>query len=620
MASNMRPMKKFYFSDLEDRVPEPPTPHSDTREFFWQLFAAASIVLGGWYLWWRWTESLNMDAVWFSYPMVIAESCAYVGMLLFFHNLWRNADFEQLPPPHLASECVSEGTDRQISVDLFLPTYDEDPELVRYSIVDSKNIRYPHSIKLNIYVLDDGRRDAMREVAEQEGVGYITRDNNLGFKAGNLRNAMEQTTGDFIVICDADTRPFPSMLENTMGYFRDLDVAWVQTPQWFYDIPQGQSISQVWQKRAGVVGGMLAKGIEKIWGEIKVGEDPFINDPKLFYDIILRRRNSVHASFCCGAGSVHRREAVMEAALKVYGNHVDKHVSKLSRAIKDPELKKDFEDEMSRQMALETELTPYKFHVSEDIYTSIVLHSDRTRNWKSVLHPQVESKMLSPLDLQTWIVQRFKYAGGTIDIGINDNPVFSGGMNIRQKLMYSMTFWSYLAPLWNIIFLSAPIVALFTGIAPVSAYSTDFFLHLLPFLLIHEMASILGMWGISNFKGRALNLAFFSTNFRAIWTVLRGQKISFPTTPKERQDGTFLHLVIPQLTVIALTLAGIAYASVMCWFEPSNEAIGMLVVNTFWGMNNVISMSVLVKAATWKPEESPVENTVPAQQQEIFVS
>lgn len=616
----MSSLKKFYFTEFEDRVPEPPTPHSDMREFFWQLFASASIVLGGWYLWWRWTASLNMDAVWFSYPMVIAESCAYVGMLLFFHNLWRNADFEQLPPPHLASECVSEGTDRKISVDLFLPTYDEDPELVRYSIIDSKNIRYPHSIDMNIYVLDDGRRDAMRKVAEEEGVGYISRDNNIGFKAGNLRNAMEQTTGDFIVICDADTRPFPSMLENTMGYFRDLDVAWVQTPQWFYDIPQGESISKVWRKKAGFIGGALASGIESIWGEIKVGEDPFINDPKLFYDIILRRRNSVHASFCCGAGSVHRREAVMEAALKVYSDHVDKQVKKLSRAIKDPELKQDFEEEMGRQMALETELTPYKFHVSEDIYTSIVLHSDRSRNWKSVLHPQVESKMLSPLDLQTWIVQRFKYAGGTIDIGINDNPVLSGGMRFRQKLMYAMTFWSYLAPLWNVIFLAAPIVALFTGIAPVSAYSTDFFLHLLPFLLIHEMASILGMWGISNFKGRALNLAFFSVNLRAIWTVLRGRKISFPTTPKERQDGTFLHLVIPQLAVIGLTLAGIIYASIRCWFEPSAEVIGMLVVNVFWGMNNVISMSVLVKAATWKPEEVVSDSAVEARQQEVYVS
>ena len=53
-------------------------------------------------------------------------------------------------------------------------------------------------------------------------------------------------------------------------------------------------------------------------------------------------------------------------------------------------------------------LTPYKFHVSEDIYTSIVLHSDREREWKSYQHPYVESKMLSPQDLLTWTIQRYK--------------------------------------------------------------------------------------------------------------------------------------------------------------------------------------------------------------------
>ena len=52
-------------------------------------------------------------------------------------------------------------------------------------------------------------------------------------------------------------------------------------------------------------------------------------------------------------------------------------------------------------MALETELTPYKFHVSEDIYTSMVLHEDRPRTWKSVYHPLVETRMLSPQDLLT---------------------------------------------------------------------------------------------------------------------------------------------------------------------------------------------------------------------------
>jgi hypothetical protein len=53
---------------------------------------------------------------------------------------------------------------------------------------------------------------------------------------------MEQTSGDFIVICDADTRLLPTILEHTLGYFRDPDVAWVQTPQWFYDIPEGVAL------------------------------------------------------------------------------------------------------------------------------------------------------------------------------------------------------------------------------------------------------------------------------------------------------------------------------------------------------------------------------------------
>jgi len=64
----------------------------------------------------------------------------------------------------------------------------------------------------------------------------------IGFKAGNMRNAMEKTSGDFIVICDADTRIFPTFLVNNLGYFRDPKVAWVQTPQWFFDLPEGKNL------------------------------------------------------------------------------------------------------------------------------------------------------------------------------------------------------------------------------------------------------------------------------------------------------------------------------------------------------------------------------------------
>lgn len=46
------------------------------------------------------------------------------------------------------------------------------------------------------------------------GVRYVSRERSVGFKAGNVRNVTEHTTGEFLVICDADTRPFPPLLEH----------------------------------------------------------------------------------------------------------------------------------------------------------------------------------------------------------------------------------------------------------------------------------------------------------------------------------------------------------------------------------------------------------------------
>jgi cellulose synthase (UDP-forming) len=594
-------LKHFDFVKYDARRPEPPVPHSDSREILWQFLATTTAGVGLWYMWWRWTASLNWDAPWFSIPMVLAETCAFVGLLLFIHNLWCNKDVGKRAPPARRKDCIPDADNEPISVDVFIPTYSEDPELVRYSIRDAKALDRPHNLDLRIHILDDGRRPEMKSVADQEGVNYITRTNNVGFKAGNLRNAMEQTSGDFLLICDADTRVFPSFLEDTLGYFRDFDVAWVQTPQWFYDIPEGHRLPDVWQNVLGAAGRKMAAIVESIAGPIQVGRDPFINDPKLFYDVFLRRRNVVFGSFCCGAGSIHRREAVMEAAVKAFAAQVDDSVNVYGRDVENLELRRGLEDMMRHQFALETEITPYKFHVSEDIYTSIVLHSDPERNWKSVLHPEIESKMLSPLDLQSWIVQRFKYAGGTIDICVNDNPVFRKGMSLRKKLMYAMTFWSYLAPLWNVVFLSAPIIALFTGVAPVSAYSSEFFRHLLPFLLLHETACLVGMWGVENFQGRSLNLAFFSINLRAIWTVLKGEKIKFPVTPKERQDGRFLHLVVPQLAVAGLTALAIIFGAAKAYLSGDPELTGIWLVNAFWGLNNILAMSSLIRAAVWKP-------------------
>lgn len=596
-----------YFTQFEDRRPEPPLPYSASREILWQFLATIALVVGAWYIWWRWTHSLNPDAMWFAVPLAFAETCAFFGMILFVFNLWKDQPIELEDAPatlYDVSPSHPEG-ERAITVDVMFTTYDEDPELVRLGILDAKQMTYPHSIDVRIHILDDGRRPEMKIVSEEEGVNYIIRETNEGFKAGNLRNAMEQTSGDFLVICDADTRPFPTMLSNTLGYFRDEKMAWVQTPQWFYDLPEGESLTQKMQDRFGENGRKIGAVTERIFGPIKCGADPFVNDPKMFYDIILRRRDWVNASFCCGAGSIHRREAVMEAALRSFGSKVEQRTFAVEETItvssKERDVAPELMEAIRTEAAVTEVLTPYRFHVSEDIYTSIVLHSDKQRGWKSKQHPYVESKMLSPQDLLTWTVQRFKYAGGSLDILANDNPLFRRGMSFGQRMMYGTTFYSYLAPLWNIIFLFAPIVYLLTGISPVTAYSHEFFLRLIPFLVTLELAIMVGTWGIAGYASKASYLSFFPLGMKAIFAVARGQNISFKVTPKVRQSGSFLQLVKPQITVIALTIFGTIWAFGALMIGDTSHSASGVVANTLWGINNCIAMAGMVSAALWQP-------------------
>lgn len=296
----------------------------------------------------------------------------------------------------------------------------------------------------------------------------------------------------------------------------------------------------------------------------------------------------------------------MEAALKAYAESIDKEVISNSLKIRkltgETTLDAVTESGLKHQVLQDNEFTPYRFHVSEDIYTSIVLHGDAERNWKSVMHPEVESKMLSPQDLLSWTIQRFKYAGGTLDIAKNDNPVFREGMSLPQRLMYATTIWSYIGGIWNAIFLCAPLIYLFTAIAPVQAYSMDFYAHIIPFLLMTELAFMVGCWGLAGYQSKASYLAFFPNNLRAIWTVLKGEKISFPVTPKDRQEGNFLHLIIPQLSIMVLTAIGIGYA----WWQLSMGHVGFSVdgvlLNTFWGLNNILALSGILFAAIWKPD------------------
>jgi cellulose synthase (UDP-forming) len=168
-----------------------------------------------------------------------------------------------------------------LKVDVFVTTYNEDVDLLRQTLRAAIAMRYPHQT----YVLDDGRRDAVRDLAAELGCRYVTRDNNLHAKAGNWNNAFKQTDADFIATFDADHVPRAEFLDRTLGFFRDPKVAIVQVPQQYHNLDSVQH-KVSWKNR-------------RMYGE----QDSFFN-------LVMPGKDNWNAAFFCGTGAVLRREAL----------------------------------------------------------------------------------------------------------------------------------------------------------------------------------------------------------------------------------------------------------------------------------------------------------------------
>ncbi|MFL5752902.1 MAG: glycosyltransferase [Bacteroidia bacterium] len=601
-------MKQFYFNKFDNRKPYQAIPDNRIRTLVFQFAGILTIVLGISYINWRWRHSLNPDAMWFAVPLVIAETLSFISTALVVFNFWSYKDPEKSSPVHYLSEIeeLQGRTDRPVRIDVFIATYNEDVELVRHSIVDAKKMTYPYSdVEVRVYVLDDGRRDGrdpakqnMKKVAEEESVGYLIREHNEGYKAGNLKNGLKFTKGDLFAILDADTRPFPGFLEHTTGYFRKKKVAWVQTPQWFYDTTEAEPLSAVISKKLKIRGARTMKIINGLFGKIEVNEDIFGNDPRLFYDVILRKRNFYNAAFCCGAGSIHRREAVMSLALKDFAKDIRKLELELQSQHKNS---KEIHDQTTA-MVLKKELIPFKFHASEDIYTSIMLHADKENRWESIQHPDIECRMLSTQDLDSWVKQHQRYAEGSLDIALKDNPLFIKGLTFGQKVCYFNTIWSYFAPVWLLIFLLSPIVFFFTLTLPVKAYSFEFFKYFLPFQVMNTVTIAIGCWGIRTKRGDQYYVAGFWYMLMALVKVLMGKKVKFNVTPKDKNYAKNTQHILPHIIIILLGFIGIIY-NIILWKTGHHPTISGFAANTFWCIFNAVSLSVMIRAAFWKPDE-----------------
>ena len=119
-------------------------------------------------------------------------------------------------------------------VDVLICTYNEPLSLLEMTIAAACDMDYPKE-RFFIHICDDGRRKELKKLCAEYSVGYITRDNNEGAKAGNINNALKVIQGDLFAVLDADMIPTRNFLKHTVGYFSNPNLSFVQTPQVYYN-------------------------------------------------------------------------------------------------------------------------------------------------------------------------------------------------------------------------------------------------------------------------------------------------------------------------------------------------------------------------------------------------
>jgi len=210
------------------------------------------------------------------FAVYAAVMSIYLSISYLIGVLGRDFDFRR----HEAQAARNYDTDFG-SVDVYLPVCGEPLEVLNNTWGYVRDLRYKNR---KVYVLDDAADPAVQFLAQQKfGFEYISRPNRGELKkAGNLRHAFTQTSGDFFVVFDADFCPHPDFLNELLPYMkRDPRVAIVQSPQFFSVLEE-----QTW--------------VEKGAGYIQ----------ELFYRLVQVSRDSFDASICVGSNAIYRREAL----------------------------------------------------------------------------------------------------------------------------------------------------------------------------------------------------------------------------------------------------------------------------------------------------------------------
>lgn len=235
--------------------------------FFHHLLLPLYILASVLYLIWRFNVS-NIWNTWYAYPLLVFETYSVILTLLYFITSKKIMYPVWVPPL------------KNKTVDVLIPTFNEPDYVIKATAIGALNI---DGVR-NVIVLDDGNRSEIKYMVSRIGAKYFARGENKHAKAGNMNFGLKHTDAEFLICLDCDHVPQKEFINRTLGYFRDPKLAFVQTPQLFYNTDSIQ---------------FRRLNYRNYW-----------NEQSMFYESIQPSKNTFNASFFCGSNALLRRAAI----------------------------------------------------------------------------------------------------------------------------------------------------------------------------------------------------------------------------------------------------------------------------------------------------------------------
>ncbi|TDK35143.1 UDP-forming cellulose synthase catalytic subunit [Rhizobium deserti] len=439
-----------------------------------------------------------------------------------------------LPP----RKAATPGEGRLPTVDVFVPTYNEDEGLLANTLAAARNMDYPAD-KFTVWLLDDGgtvqkrtsanvsdaraaeaRYKTLQQLCEDLGVRYLTRERNEHAKAGNLNNGLAHSTGELVAVFDADHAPARDFLLETVHYFEtEPKLFLVQTPHFFLNPDPVERNLRTFERMP--------------------------SENEMFYGIIQRGLDKWNAAFFCGSAAVLNRKAL----------EVSKGFSGVS--------------------------------ITEDCETALDLHG---LGWHSIYVDRPLIAGLQPATFASFIGQRSRWAQGMMQILRFRFPPLKRGLSFPQRLCYMSSTLFWLFPFPRTIFLFAPLFYLFFDLQIFTSSGGEFLVYSLTYMIVNML--------MQNYLYGSFRWPWISELYEYVQTVhllpavvsvmLNPRKPTFKVTAKDESVSVsrLSEISRPFFVIFAVLVIAFCISVYRVYAEPYKADVTLVVGG--WNLLNII--------------------------------